>query len=89
MDFAWANLSMGLIGEILDGDDRVSGIVASSRPKIDRIQVWTRGRVDVEGLNALGRRVWEGMGLQGETENISIEFQVCSRGFSIALRRAS
>jgi translation initiation factor 4E len=68
---------MSLVGEILDPDDEVCGVVASSRPKIDRIQIWTRGRDDVERLNAIGRRVWEGMALEGgEVKSVSMEFQV-------------
>ena len=87
LDWAWANLTMGLIGEMLDGGDEVTGIVGSCRPKMDRIQIWTRQRgLDkdgkevgqmVERLNALGKRVWEMMRLEGEVENVSIEFQVC------------
>jgi translation initiation factor 4E len=91
LDWAWANLTMGLIGDVLDEEDQVTGVVGSCRPKMDRIQIWTRGRglddgkdgdvsdgggQGVKDLNDLGRRIWEMMRLEGEVENVSIEFQV-------------
>jgi translation initiation factor 4E len=79
MDFAWANLVMGLIGNTLDPDDAVCGIVASSRPKVDRVQIWTRSRADAdaESLNALGQRVMDCMSLEANDQSsMSIEFQV-------------
>ncbi|ORY33011.1 translation initiation factor eIF 4e-like domain-containing protein [Naematelia encephala] len=76
LDIGWANLFMSLIGEILDPSDEVCGIVASTRPKVDRLQVWTRGREDVEALNALGRRIVDCLALErGEVESMSLEFQ--------------
>ncbi|WVQ81329.1 hypothetical protein IAT38_003452 [Cryptococcus sp. DSM 104549] len=76
LDVAWANLSMALVGEVLDPEDMVCGIVASCRPKVDRVQVWTRGREDVDGLNKLGKRIVEAMGLEGrDAECMSMEFQ--------------
>jgi translation initiation factor 4E len=79
MDFAWANLVMGLVGNVLDPDDEVCGIVASSRPKVDRVQLWTRTRSEenVESLNALGKRIVACMGLDANEQGcMSIEFQV-------------
>ena len=79
MDFAWANLVMGLIGNTLDPDDAVCGIVASSRPKVDRVQLWTRSRADADAdsLNALGQRIMDCMGLDANDQSaMSIEFQV-------------
>lgn len=79
MDVAWANLVMALIGDMVDEESTspICGIVASCRPKVDRIQVWTRGREDVKGLNELGRRLVDAMALErGEMENVSLEFQV-------------
>ena len=79
LDLVWANLTMALVGEMLDPEDIVCGIVASTRPKIDRIQVWTRSKDDVEGVNSIGRRIMDMMGLEGrEHDNISLEFQVSS-----------
>ena len=77
LDSSWANLSMALIGDILDPDDEVCGIVVSTRPKVDRIQLWTRGRDDVDRINAIGRRIVESLMLEGrDVETISMEFQV-------------
>ncbi|WVF65353.1 hypothetical protein IAT40_000079 [Kwoniella sp. CBS 6097] len=76
MDVAWANLTMALVGEILDPEDLVCGVVASNRPKIDRIQIWTRSRDDVEKMNRLGKKIVEVMGLEGrDAECMSMEFQ--------------
>lgn len=77
---------MALVGEILDPEDQVCGLVASSRPKVDRVQIWTRHRDDamVEKLNMLGRRVVECLGLEGrEVDSMSMEFQV---GFVLRVR---
>lgn len=71
---------MALVGEVLDPEDEVCGVVASTRPKIDRLQVWTRGRDDVNQINALGKRIIDTLALEGrETENMSMEFQVSAR----------
>ena len=68
---------MALVGEILDPNDEVCGVVTSTRPKIDRIQIWTRGKDEVEKMNAIGRRIVKVIGLDGkEVENMSMEFQV-------------
>lgn len=76
LDASWANLSMDLVGEILDPDDEVCGVVASTRPKVDRIQVWTRGRDDVDRINGIGRRILEAVCLEGrDVEAMSMEFQ--------------
>jgi translation initiation factor 4E len=77
LDIAWANLTMALVGQVLDPDDRICGIVASNRPRGNRLQIWTRGREDVEGLNDMGKRCLEMMGIEpGEMEQISFEYQV-------------
>lgn len=76
LDHAWANLTMSLVGEVLDPKDEVCGVVASTRPKIDRIQVWTRSRDTPSLINALGKRIIDCIGLEGkELEAMSMEFQ--------------
>ncbi|WWC91014.1 uncharacterized protein L201_005954 [Kwoniella dendrophila CBS 6074] len=76
LDVAWANLTMALVGEILDDEDEVCGIVSSNRPKIDRIQIWTRSRDDHDKLNKLGRKILEIMNLDGrDRESMSMEYQ--------------
>ena len=89
LDIAWANLTMSLVGEILDPEDKVCGVVASARPKVDRIQVWTRVKDDVDAVNLIGRRILESMALEGrESENMSMEFQVCRLGGELPLTEA-
>ncbi|ORX39257.1 hypothetical protein BD324DRAFT_649340 [Kockovaella imperatae] len=76
LDHSWANLTMGLVGEILDPDDEVCGVVASTKPKVDRIQIWTRDRKNVDRLNRLGQRIVDTLSLDGkEMEVMSMEFQ--------------
>ena len=80
LDHSWANLTMALVGEMLDPDDEVCGVVASTKPKVDRIQVWTRGRSEVDRINQLGKRIVEVLALEGrELECMSMEFQVSDR----------
>lgn len=77
VDSIWSNLSMALVGQVLDPMDSVCGIVVSARPKMDRIQVWTRGRDDYPALNALANRIMSAMALEPrELEGISLEFNV-------------
>lgn len=77
LDIAWANLTMSLVGEILDPEDKVCGVVASTRPKVDRVQIWTRDKDDVEGINQIGKRILESMALEGkEADSMSLEYQV-------------
>lgn len=76
-DIAWANLTMGLIGQMLDAEDGVCGIVASNKPRAHRLQIWTRDRENVEILNVLGQRILDMMKVEkSEMEGISFEYQV-------------
>ncbi|KIR28596.1 translation initiation factor 4E [Cryptococcus deuterogattii LA55] len=76
LDIAWANLTMALVGEILDPENQVCGIVGSARPKVDRLQVWTRSKDDVESLNQLGKKIVEIMALEGrDADSMSMEYQ--------------
>jgi len=82
LDSCWANLAMALVGEILDPENQVCGLVASTRPKVDRIQIWTRIKDDVDAINLIGRRILEAMALEGrDVENLSLEFQVSCATF--------
>jgi hypothetical protein len=47
----------------------------SLRAKIDRIQLWTRGKENVEAINALGKKLIKLLDLQDEP-TIGLEFQV-------------
>ncbi|CAD6572973.1 MAG: hypothetical protein TREMPRED_000698 [Tremellales sp. Tagirdzhanova-0007] len=76
LDASWANLTMALVGEVLDPYDQVCGIVVSSRPKVDRIQVWTRGKDDADQINGIGQSIIEALGLDGRfADAMSMEFQ--------------
>jgi len=67
---------MALVGEELDEKDEVCGAVVSLRAKIDRIQLWTRGKDDVEAINNLGRKLIKLLDVSDEP-GVGLEFQVC------------
>lgn len=76
LDRCWNWLAMALVGEELEeGEDLICGAVVSLRSKVDRIQVWTRGKDDVEKLNGIGRKLVKLLDVS-EADNIGLEFQV-------------
>lgn len=66
---------MALVGEEIDEKDEVCGAVVSLRAKIDRIQLWTRGKDDVEAINSLGKKFVKLLDVS-EEPGIGLEFQV-------------
>ena len=77
VDMVWENLTMALVGEMLDPEDQVCGIVVSTRPKVHRLQIWTRSKDNISYLNLLATRIAVVMGLEGrEVDNMSMEYQV-------------
>lgn len=76
LDRCWNWLAMALVGEELeDGLDLICGAVVSLRSKVDRIQVWTRGKDDVEKLNGIGKKLVKLLDVS-EADGIGLEFQV-------------
>lgn len=76
LDRCWNWLAMALVGEELeDGQDLICGAVVSLRSKVDRIQVWTRFKDDVERLNAMGKKLVKLLDVS-EADGIGLEFQV-------------
>jgi translation initiation factor 4E len=74
LDRCWAWAAMALVGEELDDGDEVCGVVVSLRAKVDRIQLWTRSREDVERLNGIARRMVKILDVS-EADGIGLEFQ--------------
>ncbi|KAJ3781982.1 translation initiation factor eIF4e [Lentinula aff. detonsa] len=75
LDRCWGWLCMALVGEELEeGGDEICGAVVSLRAKVDRIQIWTRRRDDVEKLNAIGKKLVKLLDV-GEQDGIGLEFQ--------------
>lgn len=66
---------MALVGEELDEKDEICGAVVSLRAKIDRIQLWTRGKDDIESINTLGKKLVKLLDVS-EEPGIGLEFQV-------------
>jgi len=64
---------MALVGEELEEGDDICGAVVSLRTKVDRIQVWTRSKDDVEKLNAIGKRLVKLLDVS-EADGIGLEF---------------
>lgn len=77
LDRCWNWLAMALIGEQLEDADEICGAVVSLRTKVDRIQLWTRGKEDVERLNGIGKKLMKLLDIS-EADGIGLEFQVCS-----------
>ncbi|KAJ7595899.1 translation initiation factor eIF 4e-like domain-containing protein [Mycena floridula] len=75
LDRCWSWLAMALVGQELEGtDDEICGAVVSLRSKVDRIQVWTRGKEEVEKLNGIGKRLVKLLDI-GEGDGVGLEFQ--------------
>jgi len=74
LDRCWTWLAMALVGEELDERDEICGAVVSLRSKIDRIQVWTRFKDDVERINAIGKKLVKILDV-AEEPGIGLEFQ--------------
>jgi hypothetical protein len=75
LDRCWAWLAMALVGEDLDESDEICGAVVSLRSKVDRIQLWTRSKDDVEKINSIGKKMVKLLDVS-ETDGIGLEFQV-------------
>jgi len=75
LDRCWTWLAMALVGEELEEGDEICGAVVSLRSKVDRIQVWTRSKDEVERLNGIGRKLIKLLDVS-EADNIGLEFQV-------------
>jgi len=74
LDRCWSWLAMALVGEELEEGDEICGAVVSLRSKVDRIQVWTRSKDDVEKLNGIGKRLVKLLDVS-DADNIGLEFQ--------------
>ena len=75
LDRCWAWLAMALVGEDLDEGDEICGAVVSLRSKVDRIQLWTRSKEDVEKINGIARKMVKLL-VVSEADGIGLEFQV-------------
>jgi translation initiation factor 4E len=75
LDRCWYALAMALIGEELEEGDEICGAVVSLRTKVDRIQLWTRSKDDVEKLNGIGKKMVKLLDVS-EADGIGLEFQV-------------
>ena len=75
LDRCWTWLTMGLVGDEIDGSDDICGVVVSLRTKVDRIQVWIRIKDDIEKVNGIGRRLIKLLDVS-ENDGIGLEFQV-------------
>ncbi|KAF5351123.1 hypothetical protein D9756_008202 [Leucocoprinus leucothites] len=74
LDRSWSWLAMALVGEELDEGDEICGAVVSLRTKVDRIQLWTRSKDDVEKLNKIGKKMVKLLDVS-DADQIGLEFQ--------------
>ena len=75
LDRCWTWLAMALVGEDLDEGDEICGAVVSLRSKVDRIQLWTRSKDDLERINGIGKKMVKVLDVS-EADSIGFEFQV-------------
>lgn len=85
LDRCWNWLAMALVGEDLDEGDEICGAVVSLRSKVDRIQLWTRSKDDLEKINGIGRKMVKLLDVS-ETDSIGLEFQVRAYSLSVIIR---
>ncbi len=85
LDQCWQWLTMALVGEELDEGDEICGAVVSLRSKVDRIQLWTRSKEDVEKVNGIGRKLVKLLDVS-EADGIGLEFQVSILSLCALLR---
>jgi translation initiation factor 4E len=83
LDRCWNWLAMALVGEDLDEGEEICGAVVSLRSKVDRIQLWTRSKDDIEKINGIGKKMVKVLDVS-EADSIGLEFQVriCSCSLS-------
>jgi len=74
LDRCWIWLAMALIGEDLDDGNEICGAVVSLRSKVDRIQLWTRSKEDVEKINGIGKKMVKLLDVS-EADGVGLEFQ--------------
>ncbi|THH26383.1 hypothetical protein EUX98_g7805 [Antrodiella citrinella] len=74
LDRCWIWLVMALIGEDLDDGNEICGAVVSLRSKVDRIQLWTRSKEDVEKINSIGKKMVKLLDIS-EADGVGLEFQ--------------
>lgn len=84
LDRCWNWLAMALVGEELEDGDEICGAVVSLRTKVDRIQLWTRSKDDVEKLNGIGKKLVKLLDIS-EADQIGLEFQVLNLSLSFFL----
>ncbi|KFK22753.1 hypothetical protein AALP_AAs59333U000200 [Arabis alpina] len=56
LDNAWLETLMALIGEQFDEADEICGVVASIRPKQDKLSLWTRTKSNEAVLMGIGKK---------------------------------
>ena len=71
---------MALVGEEHDESDEICGAVVSLRSKVDRIQLWTRSKDEVEKMNSIWRKFIKLFDVS-EADGIGLEFQVSAPPF--------
>mmetsp|Transcript_6077 Transcript_6077/g.10428 ORF Transcript_6077/g.10428 Transcript_6077/m.10428 type:complete len:197 (+) Transcript_6077:116-706(+) len=71
IDQYWLKTVLSCIGERLDDDNQICGIVVSVRKAQDKISLWTRNRKDTNTTKLIGRRLKAELELP---ENITIQY---------------
>ena len=54
---AWQNLYLSLVGETLDPDSEIVGIILARRRNYTRFSVWTKNRLRADVVMLIGERI--------------------------------
>lgn len=72
LDNSWENLVLSVIGETLDNNEEICGVVISRRKMGDRIAVWNKNRDDEAAVLAIGKKLKAILGL----DKLPIQYQI-------------
>eukprot|EP00052_Salpingoeca_macrocollata_P024439 m.218368 g.218368 ORF g.218368 m.218368 type:complete len:250 (-) comp22252_c1_seq2:26-775(-) len=75
LDRSWYFIVLGLIGEQLDPDFHICGIVVSKRSKGDRISVWVKNTDDRNTILTVGKRLLQITDLGKQHTPFDMEFK--------------
>jgi len=67
---AWQSLYLGLVGETLDHEFEIVGIILARRHNYTRLSVWTRDRLRADAITLIGKRIKAGL-----PEAVGLEYQ--------------
>lgn len=74
VDFSWNRILIGLIGNLIDYADHVTGVVCQRRAKGDRLSIWIRGNLTKDEIVGVGKRAAELLEIRTKKPSSGISF---------------